>query len=57
MSAWVMAGIVAGLLLAAVGVVAVIDWVYMWHTKREFLRRLVAIARQHQLDHSKYLDG
>lgn len=55
MNAWAVCGMIAGLLLVFVGVFAFVDWLYMAYVKREFLKRLVEIAREHQLDHSRYL--
>lgn len=55
MSAWAVVGILAGFTVLFILVFALVDWIYAWHTKREFLRRLVQIAREHQLEHSKYL--
>lgn len=36
-------------------VMIVIDAYYTWRMKRDFLNRCVEIAREHQLDHSRYL--
>lgn len=55
MNPWAVCAVLAGLLLVFLGVFAAVDWLYMQHVKKVFLRRLVDIAREHQLDHSRYL--
>lgn len=55
MSPWAVLAILAGLILGMLLVFVGIDWVVSWHLKRVFLKRLVEIAREHQLDHSRYL--